>query len=125
MQHGSVKEVDAALITITHTIGCIALEIARRVADGLQVEVYDDSRQRGGPSHGASLRPTQGLSGESTEMDLRHSGMRVEMPQKGVAHISGVLFNHEDKGRIPVVVGKIPGVEKVQLDVTVVPAGCN
>jgi osmotically-inducible protein OsmY len=58
-------------------------------------------------------------------MDLRHSGMRVEMPQKGVAHISGVLFNHEDKGRIPVVVGKIPGVEKVQLDVTVVPAGCN
>lgn len=51
--------------------------------------------------------------------------MRVEMPQKGVAHISGVLFKHEDKGRIPVVVGKIPGVEMVQLDVTVVPAGCD
>jgi hypothetical protein len=46
MQHGSVKEVDVALITITHTIGCIVLEIARRVADGLQVEVYDDSRLR-------------------------------------------------------------------------------
>jgi len=46
MPHGSVKEVDVALITITHTIGCIALEIARRVADGLQVEVYDDSRLR-------------------------------------------------------------------------------
>lgn len=46
MQHGSVKEVDAALITITHTIGCIALEIARRVADGLQVEGYDDPRLR-------------------------------------------------------------------------------
>lgn len=46
MQHGSVKEVDVALITITHTIGCIAPEIARRVADGLQVEVYDDSRLR-------------------------------------------------------------------------------
>lgn len=51
--------------------------------------------------------------------------MRVEMPQKGVAHISGVLFNRENKGRIPVVVGKIPGVEKVQLDVTVVPAVCD
>jgi len=35
MQHGSLKEVDVALITITHTIGCDALEIARRVADGL------------------------------------------------------------------------------------------
>jgi hypothetical protein len=36
--------------------------------------------------------------------------------------ISGLLYNHEDKGRIPAVVGRIPGVEKVQLDVTLVPA---
>ena len=34
------------LITITHTIGCDALAIARRVADGLSVEIYDDSRLR-------------------------------------------------------------------------------
>ena len=34
------------LITITHTIGCDALTIARRVADGLTVEIYDDSRLR-------------------------------------------------------------------------------
>lgn len=33
-----------SLITITHTIGCDALGVARRVADGLNVEVYDDSR---------------------------------------------------------------------------------
>ena len=45
------------------------------------------------------------------------------MPEKGVAHITGVLYNHEDKGRIPTVVGRIPGVERVQLDVTLVPAG--
>jgi len=32
-----------SLITITHTIGCDAPAIARRVADGLTVEVYDDS----------------------------------------------------------------------------------
>lgn len=282
MQHGSLKEVDVALITITHTIGCDALEIARRVADGLQVEVYDDSRLREEAlrmglhadqlrgfrekapdwfermlsdkpdiyrnlmesviyeaarlgqgviiGHGSQmllhdfgcamhilitvneesrirnlmqqmalskeaarklirlsdnqkegffryafhkdwddptlydlcinpdkvgseraaqfivemarspelkdcsvyaldalerLAQTKRIEASLMEMDLRHSGMRVEMPQKGVAHISGVLFNHEDKGRIPVVVGKIPGVEKVQLDVTVVPAGCD
>lgn len=34
------------LITITHTIGCDALTIARRVADGLTVEIYDDARLR-------------------------------------------------------------------------------
>ena len=45
------------------------------------------------------------------------------MPEKGVAHITGVLYNHADKGRIPAVVERIPGVEKVQLDVTLVPAG--
>jgi hypothetical protein len=57
-------------------------------------------------------------------MDLRPAGLRVEMPEKGVVHISGVLFKHEDKGRIPVVVAKIPGVEKVQVDdVMVTPAG--
>jgi hypothetical protein len=56
-------------------------------------------------------------------MDLRHAGLRVEMPEKGVAHISGVLYKHEDKGRIPTVVGRIPGVEKVQMDVTLMPVG--
>ena len=35
-----------SLITITHTIGCDALAIARRAADGLTVEIYDDSRLR-------------------------------------------------------------------------------
>jgi len=35
-----------SLITITHTIGCEALGVARQVADGLKVELYDDSRLR-------------------------------------------------------------------------------
>ena len=55
-------------------------------------------------------------------MDLRHAGLKVEIPEKGVAQISGVLFKHEDKGRIPEIVSKIPGVEKVQMDVTLMPA---
>ena len=33
------------LITITHTIGCDALAIARRVADGLSVEIYVEKVQ--------------------------------------------------------------------------------
>jgi cytidylate kinase len=67
------------------------------------------------------LSQTKRIQASLMEMDIRHSGLRVEMPEKGVANISGVLFNHEDKGRIPAAVRRIPGVERVQLDVTLVP----
>jgi cytidylate kinase len=69
------------------------------------------------------LSQTKRIEASLMEMDLRHIGLRVEMPEKGVAHISGVLFKPEDKKRIPAVVGRIPGIEKVQMDVTLVPAG--
>ena len=38
------------------------------------------------------------------EMDIRHFGLRVEMPEKDVALISGVLYELEDKARIPAAV---------------------
>ena len=38
------EEAKMALITMTHTIGSEAMTIARIVADGLRVEVYDDAR---------------------------------------------------------------------------------
>jgi cytidylate kinase len=69
------------------------------------------------------LSKTKRIEASLMEMDIRHAGLTVEMPEKGIVHISGVLYNHEDKGRIPAVVGGIPGVEKVQLDVTLVPVG--
>jgi hypothetical protein len=34
-----------------------------------------------------------------------------------------VLYKREDKGRIPEIVGRIPGVEKVEMEVTMMPAG--
>jgi hypothetical protein len=37
-------EANMSLITLTRPIGCNAIEIARRVADGLNVNVYDDTR---------------------------------------------------------------------------------
>jgi osmotically-inducible protein OsmY len=69
------------------------------------------------------LSQTKRIEATLIEMDLRHASLRVEMPEKGVAQISGVLYKHEDKGRIPAIVGRIPGVEKVQMDVTLMPAG--
>ena len=51
-----------ALISFTHTFGCDALEIARRVADSLNVEIYDDARLREEtPKNGAPHRAAQGV----------------------------------------------------------------
>jgi len=69
------------------------------------------------------LSQTKRIEASLMAMDLRHAGLRVEMLEKGVAQVSGVLYRHEDKGRIPAVVGRIPGVDKVQMDVRVMPAG--
>lgn len=68
------------------------------------------------------LSQTKHIEATLMEMDIRHAGLKVEVPEKGVAHISGVLYQYEDKRLIPEVVGQIPGVEKVQLDITWVPA---
>jgi cytidylate kinase len=69
------------------------------------------------------LSQTKLVEAALIEMDIRHAGLTVEMPERGVVHISGVLFKYEDKRLIPEIVGRVPGVEKVQLDVTSVPAG--
>jgi cytidylate kinase len=71
------------------------------------------------------LSQTRQVEAALREVDLRHSGLRVEMPDKGVVRISGVLYRAEDKGRIPAAIaGKIAGVEKIQIeDVIVAPAG--
>jgi cytidylate kinase len=69
------------------------------------------------------LSQTKRIEASLMEMDLRYAGLKVEMPEKGVAHISGVLYQHEDKARIPEIVSSLPGVEKVELDVRLVPVG--
>jgi hypothetical protein len=68
------------------------------------------------------LSQTKRIEASLLEMDLRHAGLKVEIPEKGVAQISGVLYKHEDRDRIPEIVSRIPGVEKVQLAVTMMPA---
>ncbi|MBI5580030.1 MAG: BON domain-containing protein, partial [Deltaproteobacteria bacterium] len=69
------------------------------------------------------LSQTKRIEAALLELDFRATGVRVEIPQKGVVHISGILDNQEDKARIPKVIGGIPGVERVDVDVIVVPAG--
>jgi len=68
------------------------------------------------------LSQTKRIEAALLELDLRSMGVRVEMPQKGVVHISGVLHNQEDKARIPEIIKGIPGVERVDVDVMVLPS---
>jgi len=67
------------------------------------------------------LSLTKRIEASLSELDLKPLGLMVEVPEKGVVHISGILLNHEDKERIPKVVRGIPGVERVDMDVMVMP----
>ena len=56
---------------------------------------------------------------------LEHDLLRVsvDMPQKGVVHIAGVLYNQAEKEHTLNIIRGIPGVERVDTDVVVMPAG--
>jgi len=67
------------------------------------------------------LSQAKRIEASLSELDLKPLGLMVDVPEKGVVHISGILLNHEDKERIPEVVRSIPGVERIDMDVMVMP----
>jgi hypothetical protein len=67
------------------------------------------------------LSQTKRIEASLSELDLKPLGLVVEVPEKGVVQISEILLNHEDKERILKVVRGIPSVERVDMDVMVMP----
>ncbi len=49
--------------------------------------------------------------------------LHIEVPESGVAHISGFVNSEEEKESLKEVVGGILGISKVQCDVAVMPSG--
>jgi CMP/dCMP kinase len=49
--------------------------------------------------------------------------LNVDVTQKGVAHVSGLVFSPDDQKRIPGVVKAVPGIFDVRVDVSVVAGG--
>jgi len=47
--------------------------------------------------------------------------LRIEVPKKGVASITGWTYTQEDKDRVFHVVQEVPGVQEVKSEVNVVP----
>jgi len=53
--------------------------------------------------------------------DISTNALRIEVPKKGVASITGWTYTQEDKDRVFHVVQEVPGVQEVKSDVNVVP----
>jgi CMP/dCMP kinase len=68
------------------------------------------------------LAQTKRIEAAMLELDLQPAGVKVEVMEKGVVHISGMLYEHEDKERIAKIARGLPGVERVDLDVMIIPA---
>jgi len=68
------------------------------------------------------LSLTKRIEAALLELDLQPMGGKVEMLEKGVVQISGLIYKHEDEERIAKAIRGIPGVERVEMDLMVMPA---
>ena len=57
------------------------------------------------------------------EKNFNVSFLHIEVPEKGVAHITGFISSKDEKHSLKEVVGQIPGISKATLDVAVIPPG--
>jgi cytidylate kinase len=53
------------------------------------------------------------------ENDMDSSLLNVDVPQKGVAHIRGVVSTREEQDQIKAIVASVPGIQEVRLEVSV------
>jgi len=56
------------------------------------------------------------------QRDLDISGLHMEMPEKGVPEIRGIVYNREELKAIEETVRSVPGVSKVKSEISVAPA---
>jgi cytidylate kinase len=57
------------------------------------------------------------------EKQIPMTALNVDVPQKGIAHVSGLVFSPEDQKRIPDVLKAVPGVADVRVDVSLYVGG--
>lgn len=109
------------LITITQGIGCGALEVAKKVMEAAQ---FSEMQACSTNALEAIERISQikRIEDYNLELDLRPLGLKVTAPRKGVMHIAGMIPNEQDRQR-PVAAAKgIPGIEQVQIGVSLRPS---
>jgi cytidylate kinase len=52
---------------------------------------------------------------------ISNTTIRVDVPERGTAHITGAVYNSADQQRLPDLVKRVPGISEVRVDVFAVP----
>ena len=71
----------------------------------------------------ARLMLTKRIEAALLENNFNVSYLHIEVPENGVAHVTGFIGSKEEKKSLKDVVGQIPGVSKSTFDVAVIPPG--
>ena len=67
------------------------------------------------------LAQTKKIEAVLLENGISNSTIRVDVPEKGMAHITGAVYNSADQQRLPDLIRRVPGISDVRVDVFVVP----
>ena len=101
-----------SLLTISSPFGSGGKEIAQIVADGLNLEIYDDRKL-------LELAPEAGIRPEDLKDNLDDNLLTVDVSETGVIELGGLTHSQELLDRIIEVVHKVPGVSKVHSEIVI------
>lgn len=68
------------------------------------------------------LSQTKGIEAALLRQNLNLSMLHVEVPEKGLAQISGWAYTDEEKGRVEAAVKNVAGIAEVRSEVAIMPA---
>ena len=123
-----------SLITITQSMGCAGENIAKLVADSLNLELFDDVIVEAAQSQEmktCSLTALDAMDRLSLEKRIEAALLKnsfnplyihVTVPDKGVAVVRGLAESDDEKHRLQAIVGAVDGVSDVRCEVSVRPA---
>ena len=69
----------------------------------------------------ARLSQTKKIEAALLENGISNATIRVDVPERGVAHITGAVYNLADQQRLPDLIKRVPGISEVRVDVLVAP----
>jgi cytidylate kinase len=67
------------------------------------------------------LSQTKKIEAALLENGISNATIRVDVPEKGVAHITGAVYNPADQQRLPDLIKRVPGISEARVDVFVAP----
>lgn len=69
------------------------------------------------------LSLTRKVEAAVVKANLGRDSIHIEVPETGIAHISGFTYSEQHKNQLLQSVKSVPGISEVKFDVVVLPAG--